>query len=211
MQRRHGSTSAHASCGTPTNDLRVTFVARAPGRVNLIGEHTDYNEGFVLPIAIDRSISIAFEPTDDLRVEITLASTGEVGGFDLDAIGPRTGTWIDYVAGTAWSMAEAGLPVRGFRGVLESDLPQGSGLASSAALELASALALSGGERAAGRSDDARSDRSARRERVRGRVVRSDGSVRLGVRSGWRGVDARLPIAGASRRTARPGRCGAWW
>jgi galactokinase len=124
----------------------VTLVARAPGRVNLIGEHTDYNEGFVLPIAIDRSISIAFEPTDERRVEITLAATGEIGGFDLDAIGPRTGSWTDYVAGTAWSMVEAGLPVRGFRGVLESDLPQGSGLASSAALELASALALSGGE-----------------------------------------------------------------
>lgn len=123
----------------------MVLIARAPGRVNLIGEHTDYNDGFVLPVAVDRALSIAFEPTDDRQVEITLAATGETSGFDLDAIGPRTGGWIDYVAGTAWAMAEAGLPLRGFRGVLESDLPQGAGLSSSAAMELASVLALSGG------------------------------------------------------------------
>jgi galactokinase len=113
--------------------------------VNLIGEHTDYNEGFVLPIAIDLGITITLMPTDDRRVAVTLADSGETDGFDVDAIGPRAGRWIDYVAGTAWAMAEAGLPVRGFRGVLTSDLPQGAGLSSSAALELASAFALSGG------------------------------------------------------------------
>jgi galactokinase len=117
---------------------------RAPGRVNLIGEHTDYNDGFVLPIAIDLGITVAVAPTDNRRVTITLAATGEEDGFDLDAIGPRTGRWIDYVAGTAWAIAAAGLPVRGFRGLLTSDLPQGAGLSSSAALELASAFALSG-------------------------------------------------------------------
>ena len=120
-------------------------VVRAPGRVNLIGEHTDYNEGFVLPIAIDLGITIALTPTDDRRVTIRLSETGETDGFSVDAIGPWTGGWIDYVAGTAWAMAEAALPVRGFRGVLTSDLPQAAGLSSSAALELASALALSGG------------------------------------------------------------------
>jgi len=120
-------------------------VVRAPGRVNLIGEHTDYNEGFVLPIAIDLGISIALVPTDDRHVTLTLAANDSTEGFELDAIGPRTGRWIDYVAGTAWAMAEAGLPVRGFRGLLASDLPQDAGLSSSAALELASALALSGG------------------------------------------------------------------
>jgi galactokinase len=121
-------------------------VVRAPGRVNLIGEHTDYNDGFVLPLAIDRAITIALVPTDDRRVSLTLAADGGTDRFDLDAIGPRTGGWIDYVAGMAWAMVAEGLPVRGFRGVLASDLPQGSGLASSAALELASALALSGGD-----------------------------------------------------------------
>jgi galactokinase len=77
---------------------------------------------------------------------MTLAETGETASFELDAIGPRQGQWIDYVAGTAWAMTTDGLPVRGFRGLLASDLPPDSGLSSSAALELASALALSGGD-----------------------------------------------------------------
>jgi galactokinase len=118
-------------------------IVRAPGRVNLIGEHTDYNDGWVLPVAIDLGISIALVPTGDRRVEVTLAATGEGAGFDLEAIGPATGTWIDYLAGTAWALQEAGLAVRGFRGLLASNLPQGSGLSSSAALELAAAHALS--------------------------------------------------------------------
>jgi len=126
-------------------DPSLVRVVQAPGRVNLIGEHTDYNDGFVLPIAIDLGTAIALVPTDDRRVTLTLADSGDTEAFDLDAIGPRTGRWIDYVAGTAWAMAGAGLPVRGFRGVLASDLPQGAGLSSSAALELASAFAMSGG------------------------------------------------------------------
>lgn len=120
-------------------------VVRAPGRVNLIGEHTDYNEGFVLPCAINLGISIALVPTDDRRVEVSLAATGERAGFELDAIGPRTGGWIDYIAGMAWVLGEAGVETRGFRGLLASDLPIGAGLSSSAAMELAAAFALSGG------------------------------------------------------------------
>jgi len=131
--------------GAASDPSRIRVV-RAPGRVNLIGEHTDYNEGFVLPLAIDLGISIALLPTDDRRVTLTLDDTGETDGFDLDRIPLRSGRWIDYVAGTAWAMGAADLPVRGFRGVLASDLPQGAGLSSSAALELASALALAGGE-----------------------------------------------------------------
>src|SRR5512144_1959844 len=92
-------------------------VVHAPGRVNLIGEHTDYNEGFVLPVAIDLGIAIAFVPTDDRRVELTLAATDETLGFDLDAGGGREAAWIDYVAGMAWALAEAGVPMRGFRGL----------------------------------------------------------------------------------------------
>jgi galactokinase len=121
-------------------------IVRAPGRVNLIGEHTDYNEGFVLPIAIDLAISIALVPTDERRVALRLDADGHAAEFDLDAIPAASGGWVDYVAGTAWAMVQAGVPVRGFRGLLASDLPQGAGLSSSAALELASALALSGGE-----------------------------------------------------------------
>jgi galactokinase len=117
-------------------------VVRAPGRVNLIGEHTDYNEGYVLPVAIDLEIRIALVPTDDRRVELTLIESDERDGFDLDAIPPKSGGWIDYVAATAWSLADDGLRLRGFRGVLGSNLPMSSGLSSSAALELASAWAL---------------------------------------------------------------------
>jgi galactokinase len=125
------------------SDIRVVH---APGRVNLIGEHTDYNDGFVLPAAIDLGISIAMVPTDDRRVELRLLDGGERAVLELDTIGDRRGHWLDYVAGTAWAMAEAGLPTRGFRGLLASDLPAGAGLSSSAALELAAAWALSGGE-----------------------------------------------------------------
>lgn len=129
----------------------VTLV-RAPGRVNLIGEHTDYNEGFVLPAAIDREVWVALEPWDKPSVELTSVEQNDTRSFDFDDLSlevPKTGTWIDYVAGTAWSMREAGLPIRGFRGVLDSTIPVGSGLSSSAALEMASswALAVPGAQR----------------------------------------------------------------
>jgi galactokinase len=117
-------------------------VVRAPGRVNLIGEHTDYNLGLVLPAAIDLEIRIALVPTGDRRVELVSGATGERAGFDLDAIGPRRGAWVDYVAGTAWALADAGIATRGLRGIIVSSLPTASGLSSSAALELASAWAL---------------------------------------------------------------------
>ena len=124
------------------SDRAAVRVVRAPGRVNLIGEHTDYNLGLVLPVAIDREIHIAAIPTGDRRVELTRLDTGERLGFELDIDRPRDGTWIDYVAGTAFALRDAGLPVRGIRGVIGSDLPEGAGLSSSAALELAAAWAL---------------------------------------------------------------------
>jgi galactokinase len=126
----------------PADDLSVV---RAPGRVNLIGEHTDHNEGFVMPAAIGLEIRIALVATNDRRVELTLDETGATDGFDLDAIGPPRRTWIDYVAGTAWALTEAGSRLRGFRGLLASTLPRGAGLSSSAAIELAAAWALAAG------------------------------------------------------------------
>jgi galactokinase len=119
-------------------------IVRAPGRVNLIGEYTDINAGLVLPAAIDREIRIAYVPTDDRHVELTRLDTGETGAFDLDALPERSGTWPDYVAATAWALAEAGLPIHGLRGVIGSTLPENAGLSSSAAIELASAWALLG-------------------------------------------------------------------
>ena len=117
-------------------------VVRAPGRVNLIGEHTDYNEGLVLPVAIDLEIRIAYVPTDDRRVELVRLETGERDGFELDAPRPKAGTWLDYVVGTAWALGEAGLELTGLRGVIASTLPPNAGLSSSAAIELAAAWAL---------------------------------------------------------------------
>ncbi len=112
-------------------------------------------------MAIDLGIAIALLPTDDGIVRLTLAETGETGEFDPTAVGARQGGWIDYVAGIAWAMAEAGLRPRGFRGILASDLPQGAGLSSSAALEVVSAWALAGGERPASRPDASRPSRPA--------------------------------------------------
>ena len=128
-----------------TIDAGAIEVVRAPGRVNLIGEHTDYNDGFVMPAAIGLEIRLAVVPVDERRVTVTLDETGEVASFDLDAIGGPSGSWIDYVKGTAWALGEAGHALRGFRALLSSDLPQGAGLSSSAALEMAAALALLGG------------------------------------------------------------------
>ena len=119
-------------------------VVRAPGRVNLIGEYTDVNDGLVLPVAIDREIRIAYVPSDDQRVELTRLDTGELGSFELGDWPPRSGTWPDYVVATGWALAEAGHRPRGLRGVIDSSLPEGAGLSSSAAIELAAAWALLG-------------------------------------------------------------------
>jgi galactokinase len=110
--------------------------------VNLIGEHTDYNGGYVLPVAIDLEIRICLVPTDDRRVALTRLDTREQGAFDLDEVGAPQDSWIDYVAGVAIGLQAAGVPTRGLRGVIASDLPISSGLSSSAALELAAAWAL---------------------------------------------------------------------
>ncbi|MGA3057928.1 MAG: galactokinase [Candidatus Limnocylindrales bacterium] len=120
-------------------------LVRAPGRVNLIGEYTDVNEGWVLPAAIDREVWIAFQPWDRAEVQLTSVELGETLSFSFDALSPEhvgARPWIDYIAGTAWAMREAGLPIRGFRGLLNSTIPVGSGLSSSAAVEMAATWAL---------------------------------------------------------------------
>lgn len=127
------------SCAERRAEVRVV---RAPGRVNLIGEYTDFNLGFVLPAAIDLEIRIAYLPTDDRQVSLTRLDDGVSDSFDLDAPRERTGSFLDYVAGTAWSLSEAGLPLTGLRGVIATTLPANAGLSSSAAIELATAWAM---------------------------------------------------------------------
>jgi galactokinase len=122
--------------------VTIGLTVRAPGRVNLIGEHTDYNDGLVLPAAIDLEIRIELVPRTDRLVRFELAADGEISELDLDAIGAPTGGWLDYVAGVALELRRAGLPMGGFDGRLSATLPASAGLSSSAALELAAAWAL---------------------------------------------------------------------
>ena len=118
------------------------IVVRAPGRVNLIGEHTDYNDGFVLPLAIERAAWVALRPRDDDAVEVHSLSQREPARFR--ALTPTHGEprWSEYLTGSAWSLGEAGYRLRGWEGVLASDVPIGAGLSSSAAVELATMRAF---------------------------------------------------------------------
>jgi galactokinase len=116
---------------------------RAPGRVNLVGEHTDYNDGFVLPIALERTTVAAAAPRPDHLLRARSAEHGEEGEIDLDApVGARRGSWLDYVEGTARVLEERFGRVPGANLVIAGDVPEGAGLSSSAALEMAIATAL---------------------------------------------------------------------
>lgn len=114
-----------------------THLGRAPGRVNLIGDHTDYNEGFVLPIAIDRAVRLAARPRRDRQVRIYSLDFREERAFSLDERTPRDDGWIEYVRGVAYVLAEEGKHLIGWEGVMAGDVPVGAGLSSSAALEVA--------------------------------------------------------------------------
>ena len=113
----------------------------APGRVNLIGEHTDYNGGFVLPIAISRRTRVRLVPRADGTVETHSQQAATKGHYLLGQETPGAG-WVDYVQGVTWALAEAGYSLSGFSAQISSDVPLGSGLASSAALEVALLRAL---------------------------------------------------------------------
>ena len=120
-----------------------TVVVRAPGRVNLIGEHTDYNDGFVLPMAIERAAWIALRPragNDALAVSLDY---GEEHSFRLDDSPSARGSgWLEYLRGTAWALSDAGHALHAWEGIVAGDVPIGAGLSSSAALELATACAF---------------------------------------------------------------------
>jgi galactokinase len=122
---------------------RPAIVVRAPGRVNLIGEHTDYNDGFVFPMAIDRAAWIALRPRSDDRVVATSLDFDETREFELGALVEKDSDgWIEYLKGTAWALQGAGHRLKGFEGVVAGDVPLGAGLSSSASIEMATARAF---------------------------------------------------------------------
>lgn len=118
------------------------LLVNSPGRINLIGEHTDYNEGYVLPAAIDKGIviAIAANNTDSCRLYST--DYHEYAEFDLNDLQPSEISWANYILGVVSQLQQAGHKISGFNCVFGGDIPIGAGLSSSAALECGMALAL---------------------------------------------------------------------
>jgi galactokinase len=122
---------------------RAPTVYRAPGRVNLIGEHTDYNDGFVMPAALNLYTYVAVGPRPDRRLRVYSDYLREMCDLDLDQIRPgKSGHWSDYVRGVAGVLESSGCKLRGADLAVISEVPLGSGLSSSAALEVGTAWAL---------------------------------------------------------------------
>ncbi|MBI2299032.1 MAG: galactokinase [Armatimonadetes bacterium] len=124
-------------------------VFRAPGRVNLIGEHTDYNEGYVFPVAMDREVCFCVRPRDDRRIRLVALDLERAEEeFSLDALAwTPAGYWTNYVKAMAKAFEEAGYPCCGFEGVVAGDVPIAGGVSSSSAFTVAAATAF---ERLAG-------------------------------------------------------------
>jgi len=123
-------------------------IARAPGRVNLLGEHVDYNDGFVLPAAIDRATYVAFSATDSHQTTLVAADFSEQASFSPQTIPTKTQTdathlpeWAHYPAGVMWALLEEKLSIPAINAVYASDIPRGSGLSSSASVEMAFIIA----------------------------------------------------------------------
>lgn len=124
------------------------FLARAPGRVNLLGEHVDYNDGFVLPAAIDRATYVAFRPSPNEHTVLWAADFGQQAVFSPRTLESKTQPdgsplpdWARYPAGVMWALHEAGLETPALQAVFGSNVPRGSGLSSSASVEMAFGVA----------------------------------------------------------------------
>lgn len=112
------------------------WIVESPGRVNIIGEHTDYNDGYVLPMAIDRHIRIAFRPRDDDRIILESIGFDSEANFSI-ADSNNVGDWSDYVRSISWVLKKNNFELNGWEGVMVSNIPIGAGLSSSASLLLA--------------------------------------------------------------------------
>ena len=117
-------------------------IFRAPGRVNLIGEHTDYNEGFVMPVAINYSTYVAIVPREDRTITLRSDHFPDTAELNLDRPTKSRKHWSDYPLGVAVKLEEAGHRLKGANLLIRGDVPIGSGLSSSAAIEVSTALAL---------------------------------------------------------------------
>ena len=119
------------------------IIVRSPGRINIIGEHTDYNEGFVLPAAIDKAAYIAISLRDDDEIHLIAADLNESFSISINDLKPVGDiSWPNFILGAAAQFPKKGIPLKGFNAVLMSDVPIGAGLSSSAAIECATTFAL---------------------------------------------------------------------
>lgn len=118
------------------------MVVRSPGRVNIIGEHTDYNDGFVLPAAIDKAIYIAIGQREDLQIQLYSQEFKEEHEINISQLQKSTLQWANYILGVVDQLLKRGYAVKGFSLVVDGNVPIGAGLSSSAAVECATAFAL---------------------------------------------------------------------
>lgn len=122
--------------------ISPTKLISAPGRINLIGEHTDYSGGFVLPVAINLGIMIAINPRKDNQVRLFSIDFEEYKVLNLDRLTRSGDKWAEYIKGVAWVLQENGHNLKGWQGVIKGTIPIGAGLSSSAALEIAAIQAF---------------------------------------------------------------------
>ncbi len=142
MRRVSNDAGSVAEAFHARTDRQPVGVWAAPGRVNLIGEHTDYNDGYVMPFALAQRVLIAAAPRDDGTWSVTSLNNDSTETFRPADLQPGMTGWQAYVAGVVWALEEAGYRVGGADLVLTSDVPEGAGLSSSAALECAVLTAL---------------------------------------------------------------------
>jgi galactokinase len=122
---------------------REPLIVRSPGRINLIGEHTDYNGGYVLPAAIDKAVYMAVSLRDDNEIHLTAYDLNEIFSISIDDLKPIGDiSWPNYILGAAAQFKENGKLIKGFNAILSSDIPIGAGLSSSAAVECSVVFAL---------------------------------------------------------------------
>jgi galactokinase len=132
-----------AAAEIATKEIKAARTFRAPGRVNLIGEHTDYNDGFVMPVAIGFSTFVTISARADRKLSLFSENFSEGVEFDLDEPNPMaTGRWADYPRGVAVTLERAGYRLKGANLRIRGDVPIGSGLSSSASIEVATCYAL---------------------------------------------------------------------